>query len=446
MLLYLYHALWSFAVAAFLPVWALFFRKTQITRRLFRIVPSDAGERLVSHDTGHTYIPTHEYSLCRKYYDEGIWIHALSVGEVVSAVPLIKALAEEFPSKNIIVTVTTCKGMDVAIEELKGVSVSLFVMPLDFWWSVLRFINQIKPCVFVLVETDIWPGMIDILRKRGVRTLLINGRISPRTFMAYRKYKYIVRKIFDSISLCLMQSDLDTQRLLEIGIPGKKVFTVGNIKFDRDWLAMTKEEENRWRREICLPEKQVLWIAGSTHKGEEEILLEVQRRLIVSHPDYRMIIAPRQIADAHRIWSIAKEKGLHAVLRTELDHDYEYDVLILDTVGELGRIYGLGCIGFVGGSLVPFGGHNLLEPASFGCPVLFGPYTHNFMEMSEGIVKSGGGLCVRDTEELFNAVKMMIEDPALREDMGKKAREFVYANRGAMKRVLFQIKQAMGKR
>ncbi len=448
MLLYLfYHLLWTFAVIVFFPVWALFFRKTKITRRLFHIVPVYTRGNPTPHDTKHMCIHqenrTHAFSMPEKHYSESIWVHALSVGEVISAVPLIKALAEEFPHKSITVTVTTDKGMDIAKKELEGSSVSLFVMPLDFWWSVLHFINTVRPCVFVLVETDIWPGMIYILRKRAVRTVLVNGRISPRTFVAYRKYRCIVRKIFDSIALCLMQSSLDTQRLLELGISKEKVFTVGNIKFDRDWLPMTEEEESRWRKEICLPEKQRLWIAGSTHKGEEQILLEVQRRLLVSHPDLRMIIAPRQIRDADRIRSIAREKGLRTASRTGLGCDHDYDVLILDTVGELGRIYGLGCVSFVGGSLVPFGGHNLLEPASFGCPVLFGPHTHNFVEMSEGMIKSGGGLCVRDTEELFYAVKSLIEDTVLREDMGEKARDFVYANRGTLKRIVLQIRQAI---
>ncbi len=366
-----------------------------------------------------------------------IWIHALSVGEVISAISLVKALKTRFPGRDIVFSVTTSKGMAVARNDLGSQVRALVTMPVDAWWCVRRIVDHLKPHIFILVETDIWPGLINRLSKRGIGTVLVNGRVSPRTSRSYRVLPFLARALFGPIEMCLMQSELDSARLIEVGIGPEKVKTVGNIKFDRDWEPMGQIERKDWMSRFGIESDTPIWVAGSTHPGEERIILEVFQGLRYSFPDLRLILVPRNVERSGETYSISRDMGLETVLRTALAINVKpYEVLILDTVGELGRIYGLSTVSFVGGSLVPVGGHNLLEPASFACPVLFGPYTHNFVAMSEALTAAGGGLRVGDREELFEVMRMLLSNPEKRDEMGRLAREFIERNRGALNRVL----------
>jgi len=409
-------------MAICIPTAFLFFRKTRFFARL---IPELSTNRLKQ---------------------GSIWIHALSVGEVISAIPLINVLTQKFPQKKLVFTVTTEKGMKIAQKEFGNRVAELLFLPLDFWWSVHRIVKHIKPAVFVLVETDIWPGLLGYLRKKKTSSILVNGRISPRTFRAYSRFRYFAVKMYAPVGLCLMQSELDKKRILKIGISPAKVITTGNIKFDREWTPMTPAERLKWQNELNLVQDDPLWVAGSTHENEEEILLEVHRRLFVLHPGLRLILAPRKTERAPELLRLARNKGLKASLKTETHRAKEpYDVLVLDTLGELGRIYGLAMVSFVGGSLAPVGGHNLLEPASFGCPVLFGPHTYNFVEMSELLEQTNGGQCINTEEDLFLTLNKLLSDSALRATMGKNAAGFVTANTGALERAVSCIIRAMDK-
>ena len=375
------------------------------------------------------------------FEDGNIWIHALSVGEVISALPLVDALAKKYPDKDIVFTVTTLKGMTIARNELEGKVKALVTMPIDFWWCIRQIVNYIRPSIFILVETDIWPGLIYYLKKRGIRSILVNGRVSPRTFKSYRRFAFLTRKIFKPFELCLMDSELDSKRLLKVGIaPPEKVNTVGNIKFDRHWFPMSQEERRNWLSLLNLEFRDLIWVAGSIHHGESEVLLEVFKKLHPSFSALRLIIAPRTIEQSDDILSQARSMGLKAILKTKLSKNRDhYEILILNTLGELGRIYGLSEVSFVGGSLVSRGGHNLLEPASFGCPVLFGPYTEDFYLMSELLIEAGGGWRLKDENELYEAMKRLLVDVEMRTRMGGLAKAFVEKNRGALERVMSYI-------
>lgn len=416
MFLFLYHYIWTIALIFFIPVALLSRRKRLFERLSFR----SFGDHL---EQGN------------------IWIHALSVGEVISAIPLIDALCLKFPERDIVFTVSTSKGLAVAQRELGTKIRALLTMPVDSWWCIHRLVKYIKPSIFVLVETDIWPGLTSHLKKRGIKTILINGRVSPRAFRSYLRARFVVRKVFEPFELCLMQADLDRRRLLSAGVlPLEKVRAVGNIKFDRRWEPMLPEEHREWLSLLKLEGRSPIWVAGSTHQGEEETLLRVFVRLHHLISDLHLILAPRNIERSPEILKLVQSIGMRGALRSRQgDEVGPYEVLILDTIGELGRIYGLGTVSFVGGSLVAIGGHNLLEPASFGCPVLFGPHTHNFVLMSEFLVKEGGGLRVRDEEELYEAMQMLLEDTEKRTKMGLRAKDFVEKNRGALERVLSHI-------
>ncbi len=415
-LMFIYHLIWTCFLILSLPLF-FFTRRRGILERLGIGLPAHPPKT------------------------ESIWIHALSVGEVLSALPLVKALGLQYPEKDIVFTVTTVQGKEIASKELQGKVRVLLTMPLDFWWSIRRVVNFIRPSLFVLVETDVWPGLIGYLKKRGTKTVLVNGRISPRTFRSYRRFPFFARRMLNAIDSCMMQSDLDRDRLLQIGVEEEKVKTVGNIKFDRDWKAMGEEEYGYWLNTLNLESENDIWVAGSTHRGEEDIILDVFGRLRRFFPTLRLIIAPRRVERAEHINRLVMDKGSKSLLKTQIPMKGEsYHVLILDTIGELERIYGIAKISFVGGSLTPIGGHNLLEPASFGRPVLFGPHTDNFVLMSRLLIEVGGGRSVRDGEDLFETMKELLADPEKCDRMGKQARKFVETSRGALGRVMENIK------
>jgi len=241
-----------------------------------------------------------------------------------------------------------------------------------------------------------------------------------------------------------MQTEIDRERLLDIGVNPTKVKIAGNIKFDQEWRQMDDAEKKGWLKNLQLDDKDRIWVAGSVHQGEFGIILDSYDLLRRKFQALRLIIVPRKIEHAEDILLACKKRGLTAVRKTALsEYNMEYQVLILDTIGELRRIYGLAEVSFVGGSLVPIGGHNLLEPASFGQPVLFGPHTHNFELMAENLIECGGGKRVRDREGLVNTLEELLLDPALSRAFGLAARRFVDMNRGALNTVREEIENTL---
>jgi 3-deoxy-D-manno-octulosonic-acid transferase len=373
-----------------------------------------------------------------------IWIHALSVGEVLSAVPLVKSLRKRFPSEELTFTATTRQGMEIAVRELGNDGLLLLPMPLDFWWPMLRMIRRIRPKLFILVETDLWPGLMDHLTRRGVKTMLVNGRVSPRTLNSYKRFRFFFGNMLGMFNACLMQTELDRKRLLETRIKTGKVRSLGNMKFDRDDLPMDEKERRDRFKAFNLTHNCEIWLAGSTHRGEEKTVLDIFKKIRLSFPHMRLIIAPRRTERSEEIQQLAQSQGLKTTMRTALTpRSSAYDVLILDTMGELSRVYGIATVSFVGGSLVPEGGHNLLEPASFGCPVLFGPHVEDFKNMAELILESGGGIQVQDPQQLLRAVVDLMSQPQKRNAMGVKAKQFVESNQGAVARVIAEISEIL---
>ncbi|HUU40076.1 MAG TPA: 3-deoxy-D-manno-octulosonic acid transferase, partial [Desulfatiglandales bacterium] len=337
-----------------------------------------------------------------------LWVHALSVGEVISAVPLIEALKNRYPSIQLVLTVKTATGLKLAKEMLKGKVDFLLPMPVDFWWSARRMIKKINPIIFILVETDIWPALILSLRKKGVKTILVNGRISPKTEKSYGKWRLLIKRVLNLLELYLMQTDIDKYRIMSGGISQNKIRVTGNIKFDKAWTPMGHKERNRWL-ELFNIKTGSIWVAGSTHDPEERIIFKVFYQLKKRFTDLYLIIAPRESSRFDDVYDIALDFGFEAVRRTGFPaKKQEHNVCILDSLGELGRIYGLADVAFVGGSLVRKGGHNLLEPASFGTPVLFGPHTFNFLTMSQSLAKCGGGKVVAGESELLHAMTELL--------------------------------------
>jgi 3-deoxy-D-manno-octulosonic-acid transferase len=330
--------------------------------------------------------------------------------------------------------------MQVALKELEKEVDLIEYMPLDFWWAIRRVTAHIQPVVFILVETDLWPGLVHYLKKNRIKTMLLNGRISPRTYKAYRRVRFLMRLIFNQFDLILMQTPLDCDRLLRIGSPAAKVKNNGNIKFDRPWQVPDPAIIQSRKAQLGFVSHARVWVAGSTHADEESLILEVFTQLKHQFPELRLIIAPRRIERTGEILQLILSRKLKAVVKTDLTPQTSpYDVLLLNTIGELEGIYALADIAFVGGSLVPVGGHNLLEPASFAKPVLFGPYTHNFEIMAESLLASGGGKRVPSRDALYLTMQELLSEPAQLTAMGSRAQDFVKANSGALARTIEEI-------
>ncbi len=372
-----------------------------------------------------------------KNFESSIWIHALSVGEVLSCLPLVDAIKEEF-SKEIVFTVTTEKGMEIAEKKLKDKVSYLTFFPFDFWWSVKRFTDFTRPDFFILIETDVWPFLLSYLSSKNIKSFLVNGRISPKSFSRYKKLRSIAKYVFSLFEVCMVQSEEERRKFIRLGIPEDKVINTGNIKFDREIESVTEKEKSYLRDIFCI-KKEVVWIAGSTHPGEEDVILSVFKRIKEGFPDLILLLAPRNIERAREIFWKVKDMGFSCGLRTK-DMRKKKEVYVIDTIGELSRIYSIADLVFVGGSLVPFGGHNIIEPASFGCPIIFGPYMFNFKEITQQIIKSGGGILVRNEEELEKEVLKLLSDKCYRKKIGDSSYSFVQKNRGATKKVISVIK------
>jgi 3-deoxy-D-manno-octulosonic-acid transferase len=369
-----------------------------------------------------------------------LWVHALSVGEVLSSIPLLEALKREYPSRELALSVKTATGLKIARQKLGEVVDCVLPMPLDFWWSSRRIMNAIQPGLFILVETDIWPGIIVSLKKRGIKTILLNGRISPRAERLYARWRFFIKRVLGELEMCLVQTEIDRQRIMKGGLTSDRIKVTGNIKFDRKWSSITHADRQIKRALFGLKDCPI-WVAGSTHSPEEVSIFNVFKRLLHEFPSLALIMAPRDAGRFDEVYELARGNGFKVIRRTELPaEEHGCNVIILNTLGELGRVYGIADVAFVGGSLVKKGGHNLLEPASFGIPVLFGRHTYNFSTMSQVLISDGGGRVVADEHELLRSMAELLNDRGKREWMGKRAQKFVQHNQGALDRVMEILK------
>lgn len=371
-----------------------------------------------------------------------IWLHALSVGEVSSARSLVRALRTAYPEGTIILSTATRAGDEFARRQLAP-AVDLFVaFPLDLPGVGSRFLRCLDPDLFLLVETDFWPNFLAALRHRGIPALLVNGRISRRSFTRYARLRWFFRPLFASFAGLSMQTAADAEQMAALGVAAEKVRPLGNLKYDAALPLPAKGAPAR--SDYGLPAGGPLWVAGSTHPGEEEIVLQVHQRLLDIFPNLHLILAPRQIERGREIAGLAARCGLTARSRSSGTAGSE-QVLVLDTIGELGAAYGLADFAFVGGSLVAARGHNPLEPAALGRPVLYGPHMEDFGEIARDLEGSGGARTVRTEEELFEAARAWLSDSKERRDCGRRALALVARHRGATNRHLELIGQVLAR-
>lgn len=362
-----------------------------------------------------------------------IWVHALSLGEVNSAIPLIKALRHGLPEYALVFSVTTGGGARLAEERLRPLVDAIIPAPLDLLPVVRHFLRLIRPELFLLIETDFWPNWLDQLGRRGVTSMLVNGRISDRSFHSYQVLGFFFRPLFASFSRLCMQSEHDVAKLRRLGIARAALSMPGNLKFDSA-LGLDPGQALA-RRKLGFSDQARIWIAGSTHDGEEEIVLSVHARLRQSHPQLGLILAPRNVERAPAIAALARRCGLRCGARSS-GATGDQDVLLLDTLGELARCYPLAEAAFIGGSLVPQGGHNPLEAAAWGVPTLFGPHMEDFRDVARDLGAARAALVVHTEDELFAAIKRLLDEAAFREGVSQAALGLMAFSRGAADRYL----------
>lgn len=365
-----------------------------------------------------------------------IWVHAVSLGEVVAVVPLVKELHQRHPDHRFVVSTVTETGREAVEQRLTSLAEHCYA-PLDFPWVVSRMIGRLRPTLYLFVETELWPNLLRQLRLCGVPTVLVNGRLSTRSFA--RQQWAIVRSFYramlEKLSLCLMQSDRDAERIIALGADARFVQRTGNIKFDQPVPVVSRDFRSA-KASLGLQERDQLIVAGSTHQGEEEMLVDCYRVLLERHPSARLLLAPRHIERAGHVEAMVRAKGLTVRRRSTIGPGQESTgtgprVIILDSRGELANLYREAVVAFVGGTLVPVGGHNLLEPAVWGRPVLFGPYTDHCAEIAELLLQAGGGRRITQ-EDLTRQVVHLFDRPEESASMGKAARSVVEKNQGAL--------------
>ena len=379
--------------------------------------------------------------------EPSIWIHAVSMGEVLTARALVPELREQYPSLRLFMSTTTMTGQRLARQNLQGLD-GVFYFPFDLTFIVNRTLRLVRPQLFIMMETEIWPNLLRACRRRGVKTILVNGRISSRSFPRYRLIRPVFRHVLEHVDRFCAQGNESAQRLVNLGADPASVTVTGSLKFDsleRPSARPGLHTQDRVLRYFRVSERRHVVMAASTLRGEEAHVLSAFVKIKRVTPDALLIIAPRHPERFDEVVRMSEQAGFSVARRTDLAVDAEprVEVVVLDTIGELARLYQVATVVFVGGSLVDAGGHNVIEPAVFGRPILFGPQMQNFQEIAETFVASGAACQVRSGRELEDALLALLDDPARRAGLGAAARALVESNRGAKGRTLQVIRDLM---
>jgi 3-deoxy-D-manno-octulosonic-acid transferase len=374
--------------------------------------------------------------------DESIWIHAVSVGEALTARAVVADLRERYPGLKIFLSTTTLTGQQIARSRFQDVD-AVFFLPFDLPPFVNRTLRLVKPRLFIMMETEIWPNLLRACRRRGVKTMLVNGRISSRSYPRYRLARGFFRRVLADVDRFCMQSDESARRIVDIGADPARVTVTGSLKFESlESPAMALGRgAGRVLRFFRIPQARPVFMAASTLKGEEGAVLAAFAAVRRMQPNALLVMAPRKPERVGEAEALARAEGLRVVRRTELAVDAEprADVVILDTIGELAHLFQVATVVFVGGSLVDAGGHNILEPAVHGKPIVFGPYMQNFAEIAEAFLRGQAAVQVSGAADLTTTIVRLLGDPVERARLGAAARALVEANRGAKPRTLAAV-------
>jgi len=378
-----------------------------------------------------------------------VWIHCVSVGETQAARPLVRGIRERFPNHLIAISTITLTGQNLAREIFKRDAARVFYFPFDWRWVVRRTLKAINPDTVLIIETELWPGFLRECKQQQIPVAIVNGRLSEQSFRRYRVIRRFMTRVLSSLSLAIMQTEADAERLRSLGMDESKTLVSGNLKFDAGTMPPTGSLTREFRERFKLTDDSGLILAASTHAPEEVIILNSLRQVISqteskTESKPRLIVAPRHPERFTEVADLLKASGLRWARRTSPSDasDGQAEVVLLDSIGELNSIYQLASIVFVGGSIAKTGGHNILEPAALGAAVITGPHTYNFQSIVETFVKAGAIIQLKPMSdsaaivELANVISELLADPARRRELGGLAQSLVNENRGATERTL----------
>ncbi len=369
-----------------------------------------------------------------------IWIHAASVGEVKALGPLVDAIKSRDSSYKIILSNTTKTGKKQAEKSLKNVD-GVFFAPVDLSWVISKVVKNINPRILILIETELWPNLIRAAKENGSLVALVNGRISPRSYKRYLYFKSLCKAVLSHLDLLCMQTAEDAYRIKTLGADPHKIKVTGNLKFEA--FLWQKFEKRFTKAGLNLPSDSKLLVAGSTRPGEEEIILDSYQKLKEKFPELLLILAPRHLKRLRSIEELLSHKRFTFVRKSKWlkkpDQDTPPEVLILDSMGELTEIYALADIAFVGGSLVPLGGHNPLEPAIYGVPVLFGPHIEHYRSAADILLESQAASQVKDSQEFFESALRYLNNHLDREVVAERVRTAIKARCGTAQNLIQEI-------
>ena len=364
-----------------------------------------------------------------------LWLHALSMGEVVAATPILKRVREQNPDLYIALSVTTDSGYQTALN-LDCVD-SVFFHPLDCLPFTQLALSRINPDIYVVMDTGFWPGMIDLLHRKNIPALLCNGRISERSARRYLLAGSLFKDTFQKFHRLGMQNTNGEKAALALGVIREHIEVMGDPKYDA-LQPMTNEEREQLRKTFKLEADTPVWIAGSTHAGEEEIILDAHRQLLAKHPTLVLILAPRRIERVQEVISLLKKENFSFALRSSPEP--AKTVILLDTMGELAKVYSLGQVAFIGRSLVkPGGGHSLIEPLSYGLPVMHGPFIENIGHVADNAHELAS--LVQNSTDIKERAQTLLENESLRQELREKARSFITKQQGASEKMAETITQ-----
>lgn len=368
-----------------------------------------------------------------------VWIHAVSAGEAVAAEALVRAIRRCLPEVHLVYTAGTPEGRATAIQRMGNLLDHVAYVPYDFPWMVRRAMNRVQPQLFVLVESELWPNLLQAAKERGVPVLLANGYISEKTLRKGRWVPFLYRWIFSNINTLCVQSEEVRQRALALGADPARIRVTGSVKYDQATEPLPPERAAAWQALFQIQPEEPVLVAGSTHPGEETAVLEAYRQLWQSGVPLRLILAPRHPRRADEVEALIREAGHPVVRRTQIQPDANRSiprdaVLLLDTMGELAGVFSVATVVFLGGSLVPVGGHDILQPLIAGKPVLVGPYTHRQRETVDDALKEGVVWRVKNAQELAQRAAELIADCRRDNGYAERAVHFVFSHQGASER------------
>jgi 3-deoxy-D-manno-octulosonic-acid transferase len=366
-----------------------------------------------------------------------VWLHAVSVGEVVALSPLASAIKERLPRASIVISTGTETGQDKA-QEMVTCADGFFYLPLDFPYFVNRVIQRMQPDLFVLLETELWPNLIQMLKRNGSKIALANGRISDRSFPRYRLLRRLFSSTIGLIDLFLMSSELDAERIGVMGADETKIIVTGNTKFDAALGLLPEYAESNMRDIFDLKPDAKVFVAGSTHPGEHEIVLDTYCRLLQKFPELILILVPRHLEKTPEVVAAIEQRRLSSpFLRTWADKGQrrgDRNIIIVDRIGELFQVFSVASVVFMGGSLVSRGGQNILEPAAWGKVVLFGPSMEDFREARDILLRTGSGIEVHGVDDLYEHLVKLLDDPEKTSWFGEQGRDNILKHIGSAQR------------